>query len=281
MSRLAQLCYGDPGTGKTTAAFSFANRNKTDIFHYLRADRDPRKLYRHFPNHTFDNVFIYESLDHSQTLAHIRTITDAIAQMPYEEQIQQWVVYDTISAMYRRSRDSYTLQRYGAAFEEVAAARGIAELKAKGAKQDIPFDSSALINDFKSMEWDIIRNRFFGNIVNPVLFKTSANVIFIAHASKLGEGTGLRGKFERKVQGGNQLSQGRFEFAAQIPDVHHALGTMVDTILHFSVDASSSDHFFYTIKETAAKWLDAPLPFRNFADTYMNTVMDNGSETLG
>jgi hypothetical protein len=51
--------------------------------------------------------------------------------------------------------------------------------------------------------------------------------------------------------------------------------------LHFSVDASSSDHFFYTIKETAAKWLDAPLPFRNFADTYMNTVMDNGSETLG
>ena len=271
------LMYGDPGAGKTASAFAFANRFRAHVFHYLKADRDPQKLFRHYPSWSFDNVFIYDAM---QAEAAIKAIVN-IQQMVLadNDQTHHWVIFDTLSAMYKRNRDVYTMARFGKAYEEVVASRQLGIMNAQSRKIEYSNDLKGLINGFQSTEWDIMRNKFYGEIVNPILYGTSAHIIYICHAVPF-EDRGLQGPFTRQEPSKNAGITGRYRATGQLPEVHPGMTGAVETVVHLSVAQASGDHLYYTVKETAAEWINEPTPFRNFSDYYMERL-DNGAQPLG
>lgn len=278
--RQVGLYYGDPGAGKTTAVFSFVNRYPSQTFHYLRADRDSTKLFRHFPSHHFDNLIQYDATgDFSAIAKAVLDIAHLVEATGNES--EHWVIYDTITRIYKKTRDSYTMARYGRSAEEVIASRQIQRGKAQATNNTVPFEASGNINGFQSWEWDIIRNRFYADIINPILYGLpKTHVIYLAHAVPF-EDRGPNGPFVRAEPTKLQGTTGRFRATGQLPDVHPAMSGAVDSILHFSLQSDKHIHQFFTVKETAANWIDEPVPFLNFANEYGRLVIDGEVERLG
>jgi hypothetical protein len=269
MDREVMLLMGEPGVGKTLACLDTAFNHPDALFHYLKADRDPTKLFAHF-DRPIDNLMSYDAFTFVEARNAIKAAMDISATDP----LSNWIIVDTIGQLYKGAVDNYTLQVSGLSADDFISERWVtmqSKLEANGkvAKEDATLFNAQKFGGLSGPEWAIVKRYFYGDIIWP-LIKSQCNVIMLCHPNNIA----VYGNTTRPLPNVPDEVKGRFIERGVIPDLHKDVVRFVDTVLELRI-GDAGDRYMYTIKETGVRnWLNEPTIFTHFWPDYSRLVLN-------